>query len=614
MKRIYLLLTYLTVLLLPLAAQDVTITATAPSQVEMGDQFQVKYTINSFDHTDFEAPNFKGFEVIYGPSTSRQSSTQIVNGHYSRSSSVTYTYVLLSSKEGKFTIGEATAKVDGKTIKSKPLHIEVLGIGQGTPNNSQRGGQHSSTGSRPNKAVESVSNSDLFMTATVNRTNVFEQEAVLLTYKVYTLVNLTQLDGKLPSLDGFQIQELPLPRTKQFSIESYNGRNYHTVVWSQYVLFPQRTGDIEIPSLTFEGVVEQVNRTIDPVEAFFNGVSGMIELKKKIVTPKIVLHVNPLPEKPEGYSGGVGSFSISSSISGTEFKTNDAITLKVNLKGVGNMKLISTPTVNFPKDFEVYDPKVNDDFKISNAGLAGTRQFEYLAVPRIAGTYTIPPVNFVFFDVNARAYKTISTEPYTIKVAKGSGNSSQAVSDFTNSGQTVKTLNQDIRFIKTKDADARPKGTHFFATMNYWIAYAVSLLVFFVLIALGRHYVAKNSNIEAVKGRKANKVAGKRLKVAAELMKQGETNKFYDEVLRALMGYVSDKLSIPVESLNKENIAEKMQEKKLDQSQIDKFMNCLNDCEFARYAPGDPAETMDKTYHEATDVISEMENIIRKGK
>lgn len=594
-------------------AEDITITANAPSNVEVGDQFRVQYTINTFDHTDFDAPNFKGFEVIYGPSTSRQSSTQIVNGHYSRSSSVTYTFVLLCSKAGKYTLPGATAKVNGQTIKSNSLTINVAGIGQGH-NGGQQGGSAQSPTSRPTRSVGSVSNSDLFMTATVNRTNVYEQEAVLLTYKVYTLVNLTQLDGKLPSLDGFQIQELPLPRTKQFSVESYNGRNYHTVVWSQYVLFPQRTGDIEIPSLTYEGVVEQVNRAIDPVDAFFNGVSGMIELKKKIVTPKIVVHVNPLPEKPEGFSGAVGSFSVSSSINGKEFKTNDAITMKVNVKGVGNMKLISTPKVEFPNSFEVYDPKVNDDFKITNGGLSGTREFEYLAVPRAVGTYTIPPLNFVFFDVNNKAYKTISTEPYTIKVEKGAGNSSQVVSDFTNSGQTVRTLNQDIRFIKTGDAHPRRKGRHFFATRNYWIAYTAAFLAFILFLVMGRRYVAKNGNIDAVKGRKANKVAVKRLKTAAALMAKGQKNEFYDETLRALMGYVSDKLSIPMENLNKENISEKLEERNIEQNLIDKFMNCLNDCEFARYAPGDPAETMDKTFQEASDVISEMENIIKKRK
>lgn len=613
MKRYFLLLTYMLVMAVTATAQDVSITANAPSHVEVGDQFRVQYTINTFDHSDFDAPSFKGFEVIFGPSTSRQSSTQIINGHYSKSSSVTYTYVLLCSKSGKYTIGEATAKVGGKTIKSNTLTVNVASIGQGGHGN-QQGGSAQSPNSRPTRSVGSVSNSDLFMTATVNRTHVHEQEAVLLTYKVYTLVNLTQLDGKLPSLDGFQIQELPLPRTKQFSVESYNGRNYHTVVWSQYVLFPQHTGNIEIPSLTFEGVVEQVNRAIDPVDAFFNGVSGMIELKKKIVTPKIVLHVSPLPDKPEGFSGAVGSFSVTSSISGNEFKTNDAITMKVNVKGVGNMKLISTPNVNFPKDFEVYDPKVNDDFKITNGGLAGTRQFEYLAVPRVAGTYTIPPLNFIFFDVNANAYKTISTEPYEVKVEKGAGNSSQAVSDFTNSGQTVRTLNQDIRFIKTEDAKPREKGRHFFATRYYMVAYALALLAFVVLMILGRRFAAKNANLDAVKGRRANKVAGKRLKVAADLLKKGQTNQFYDEVLKALMGYVSDKLSIPMENLNKENISEKLAERNIDQTLIDKFMNCLNDCEFARYAPGDPAETMDNTFKEASDVISEMENIIKKKK
>ncbi|MBO7569455.1 MAG: protein BatD, partial [Bacteroidaceae bacterium] len=393
-------------------ADEVSFRASAPSSVEAGGKFRVQFTVNTQNVSGFSAPDFKGFEVIYGPATSSQSSFQMVNGRTSQSSSIIYTYVLLAGNPGTFTIGSASVHVDGKVVKSKPVQVRVLPSGAGGASNGGAGGGNYGGGrQQPSapavSASTNISGKDLFMTATASRTNVHEQEAILLTYKIYTLVDLTQLDGKLPTLDGFQIQEIPLPRTKEFSLEQYNGRNYRTVTWSQYLLFPQKSGKLTIPSITYEGVVITRNRNLDPIEAFFNGQSGYTEVKRKITTPTLTINVTPLPNKPDGFSGAVGQFSLSSSISTQEVDANEAVTLKISVKGNGNMKLISTPDVPFPKDFETYDAKVNDNFQLTRSGLAGTKDFEYLFVPRHAGTYEIPSANFIYFDTESRSYKTL---------------------------------------------------------------------------------------------------------------------------------------------------------------------------------------------------------------
>ncbi len=612
MKRFLFFVIGIFTALLSVTADDVTFTTSAPSVVEAGDKFRVQFTLNTQDAQNFSAPDFKGFEVIYGPSASTSSSIQIINGNTSHKSSVTYTFVLLCDNAGTYTIQPASIQVGGKTVKSQAVKVKVLPIGQGgssnqgTGNSSARGRQSS----RPVTTGTNVSTKDLFMTATASRTHVFEQEAILLTYKIYTLVNLTQLDGKLPTLDGFQIQEIPLPRNKEFQLETYNGRNYHTVVWSQYVLFPQKSGDLVIPSITYEGVVVQPNRNIDPIDAFFNGVSGMMELKKKITTPSLTIHVSPLPPKPANFSGAVGQFNVSSSVNSADVKTNDAIDLKIDVNGAGNMKLINTPDVKFPTGFETYDAKVNDKFSLTRNGLSGTKQFEYLAVPRHAGKYTIPEVEFVYFDTSAKTYKTLRTESYTIDVAKGEGDSKQAVADFTNGQQDVKQLNQDIRYIKLGKVDLRNDAGEFFGSWKYLMCYVVPLLVFVLCMFLGRRHLKENANIAKRRGKKANKVALKRMKVAASFLADKKQNEFYDEVLKALWGYIADKLNIQQERLNKDNINGELKSKGVEQPLIDEFIKALNDCEFARYAPGDANEAMETVYDNSVSIIGKIENSI----
>ena len=592
---------------------DVTFRVSAPSTVEAGGKFRVQFTVNTQNVSNFIAPDFKGFEVIYGPATSSQSSFQMINGRTSQSSSIIYTYVLLSDVQGTYTIGSASVQVEGKTVRSKPVQVRVLPAGAG--GSAYGGGGSNSNGSAsgrqsnvPVTTGQGVTSKELFMTATASRTSVHEQEAILLTYKIYTLVDLRQLDGKLPTLDGFQIQEIPLPRTKEFSLEHYNGRNYRTVVWSQYLLFPQKAGKLTIPSITYEGVVVTRNQNIDPIEAFFNGQSGLLELKKKITTPALTINVSPLPNKPADFSGAVGKFTLASSISTQEVDANEAVTLKISVKGSGNMKLIATPEVNFPKDFDTYDAKVNDNFQLTRTGLAGNKDFEYLFVPRHAGTYDIPAVKFTYFDTEARTYKTLTTEPYTIKVNKGKGGAGQSVSNYSGQQQDVQQLNQDIRFIKTGDVALHQQGDTFFGTWKYWAAYLLPFLLFVLFIVMGRKRMKTNANVALTRGKKANKVALRRMKTAKTLLDSHDASKFYDEVLRALWGYVGDKFNMSQESLNKENIEQSLTSRNVPAEQIEQFMKVLNDCEFARYAPGDVNENMENVYNSAISAITKMED------
>lgn len=590
------------------AADNVRFVAEAADVVVSGDQVRLVFTVNSQDIKDFRAPSIKGFEVLMGPSRSQQSSIQIINGKRTSSSSTAFTYILLAGSPGTYTIPAASVEVDGEKVFSNALTIKVLPQDQ-TSGNSGNNGGGSASSSRSQAAGSRISANDLFITATASKTTVHEQEAILLTYKVYTVVNLRQLYGKMPDLKGFHVQEVELPQQKTFTLEHYKGRNYNTTVWSQYILFPQQTGKLEVPSITFDGVVAQQTISDDPFDAFFNG-GGYVEVKKKITTPKVVINVQPLPAKPAGFSGAVGEFKLASSINATEMKTNDAVTIKLILSGTGNMKLIGTPEVKFPQDFEIYDPKVTDDYKLTSNGLTGTKTFEYLAIPRHAGNFTIPAVEFTYFDLKSNSYKTLKTEAYNLKVAKGQGNADQVISDFTNK-ESVKMLGKDIRFIKLGNTSLRPKGEFFFGTVGYYLCYLIPLLLFVAFAVIYRQKALENANVAKVKTKKANKVATRRMKLAGKLLAENKKNEFYDEVLKALWGYISDKLSIPVSQLSKDNIEAELTNYGVQEALIAEFIGVLNECEYARYAPGDENEAMDKVYSASVEVISKMENSIK---
>ena len=585
-----------------------TLTGRAPAQVAVGEQFRLSYTVNTDDAKGFRAGDIPdAFDVLMGPSTSTQSSFQMVNGHTSSSSSITYTYILSAKKNGSFTIPAAHVTAGGKTITSNELHIKVSG-------QAQQGGQHgghqqSSTGEIRN-AGSSISGSDLFIKVTASKQHVREQEPILLTYKVYTLVGLTQLNGKMADLKSFYSREVPLPQEKQFHIENLNGKPYRTVTWQQYVVFPQTIGKLEIPSITYEGIVVQQNRNVDPFEAFFNGGSGYVEVKKQIKAPGITIQVDPLPQRPAGFSGGVGRYSISAQLDKDEVKANDPVKLRVVVTGVGNMKLLKQPEVKFPKDFDHYDAKVTDKTQLTTSGLEGSITYDFLAVPRHQGDYEIPAIEYTYFDTQANAYKTVKTEPFKLHVEKGSGSSSA-----TYTGQEdVELLNSDIHYIKTGDTLQRGVNEFFFASTEYWVSLALLLLGFISLFIIFRQRAIENADIVKQRAGKANKVASKRLKKAAKLMAGGKQNEFYDEVLRALWGYVGDKLNMPVEQLSRENISQQLESRNVSSETISQFIGALDECEFARYAPGDATGNMNKVYDAAMTAITQIAATMKRGK
>ena len=587
-----------------------TLRGSAPSNVSVGEQFRLSYTVNTQDVSDFRAGNIpEELDVLIGPNRSMQSSYQMINGHTSSTSSITYTYIVCATKNGTFTISPAHVVVNGKSIASNSLTIKVSGTAQSGSSSRQR--QNDDDGGEMRDAGSAISGSDLFIKVSANKKRVHEQEPILLTYKVYTLVSLTQLRGDMPDLKSFYSQEVDLPQQKSFSVERVNGRPYRTCTWSQYVMFPQMTGKLQIPSITFEGIVVQQNRNVDPFEAFFNGGSGYIEVKKKIVAPSIEIQVDPLPERPANFSGGVGQFNISAQLDKTSTKANDPVSLRIIVSGVGNLKLIKQPVINIPKDFDMYDPKITDQTKLTNNGLEGSKIYDFLIVPRHQGKYEIPPVEFTYFDTTSGSYKTARSESFTLDVAKGSG--AEAVNDFT--GQAgLQELNKDIRYIKTGDARQKGLDNFFFGSVAYWATLIVLALIFISLFIVFRQRAIDNANVTKMRGKKANKVATKRLKKAALLMAENKPSEFYDEVLRALWGYVGDKMNIPVEQLSHDNISQRLSERQVDTEVISQFIEALDECEFERYAPGDPKGNMEKVYEKAMTAIEKIEETFKKVK
>jgi hypothetical protein len=585
------------------SAQQIAVSV--PSHVSAGENFRLSYTIETQEVEEFRAGNIpQGLEVLAGPYTSQQSSYQMVNGHTSSSSSITYTYTLYAAKSGTYTISPAHARVNGKPISSRSARVTVSGTARS--NSTPRMHEEGEDQPRMRSAGSPITGRDLFIKVSANKRRVHEQEPVLLTYKVYTLVDLTQLEGKMPDLTGFHTQEVPLPQQKSFHVERVNGVPYRCVTWSQYVMYPQMTGKLEIPSITFKGIVVEENRSVDPFEAFFNGGSGYVEVKRNIQAPGLTIQVDPLPNKPAGFSGGVGRFNLSAQLTKNTVKAGDPVTLRVVVSGVGNLKLLKQPEVNFPKDFDKYDPKVTDKTKLTANGVEGNMVYDYLVVPRNRGKYTIPPVTLIYYDTRSNSYRTLKTQPLTLTVEKGDGSSTSASYDETKAN--------DIHNLKKGEITLHNRDDFFFGSAAYWISIIVSVVAFLALLIIFRKRAIDNADIVKMRGKKANKIARRRLKLASQLMFKGQAERFYDEVLRALWGYVSYKLNMPVEKLSRDNIADNLHNRGVDNETISKFLSALDECEYERYAPGDPAGNMGKTFTSAMTAITDIENVMKKKK
>lgn len=597
-------------------AQDLSFTAQAPQAVVSGERFRITYKVNTENVKDFRAPDMKSINILSGPARSSQFNMQTVNGRTTQSVSLTYTYVVVATEVGDINLDGATITAGGKQYTSNKLTIKVLPPDQpAQPQSGQGQGSSQSGGQSSGQSSSSIGTDELFMLATVDRTTVYEQEALLLTYKIYKLpsVDLQSMTNKMPDLKNFHVQEVDLPSQKEFNLEHYNGRNYQTMVWSQYVLFPQHSGELEIPSSTFEGVVAQrvENRSNDVFDMFFNP-SRYIEVKKNLTTRNIKINVKPLPQGKTGsFYGGVGDFNISSTISSTDVTANDAVTVRVILSGTGNLKLIKTPEMKFPQDFDIYDPKVENKYTIKGGRQTGNKVYEYLLIPRHAGQYTIPALEFQYFDPKSGTYKITKTDTYTLNVAKGQGGGDSQTSVSYVNKEELKYVGQDVRFHSTPSSLKSGKSEIFGSNGLFYSLLALPLIILLVVVIITRKYIADSANVAKTRVKKASSVATKRLKVARKLMRDNRKNEFYDEMMRAISGYLADKLSIPTSELSKDKIGDTLRSRKVADKYVDQVIGLLDNCEFARYAPGDDTGRMDRLYYQAETVIGQIENSIK---
>ena len=599
MNRIRIILFLLLTAVLSTYAQ--TVRLQAPDVCEVGRRINVSYIVDTQDVDDIQVGEFPGFELLYGPSTSSQSSFQMINGKTTHSSTITFTYVLLAEKEGDHTLPAASVKANGKTIRSGTATIQVLPSSNASQGSSS--GRGSASQSTPH-SDDDLSDRDLFITATASKSKIYEQEAVVLTYKLYTLVNIRQLSGDMPELDGFHCQELNSKAQMSLKYERYNGRNYGTAIWRQYVLFPQKSGKMTIPSISFDAEVEVTNHNADPFDIFFGGGSLTQMLRKTLKTPEIEIDVKPLPSPaPSNFSGAVGKFSMTASLTPEQLDANDAASMRIIVSGQGNMKLMKAPVVDAPKDFEVYTPKETDKTSNTAAGAKGNVVFDYVIVPRHGGKYSIPPVEYVYFNPETEKYVTLRTDSFHLAVAKGKPVASGA---SVREKEDLRVLSSDIHYINTRRADIRESVDGFFGTTSYIMIHVGAALLFLLLLAVFYRQAKANADIARKRGKRAGKEAAKRLKLARKLLKNHEAGPFYEETLRALLGYAGDKLNIPMTHLAKENVREALAARGVDESLIRQYMDVLESCEFARFAPGDPMATMDKIYEFATQAINNL--------
>ncbi len=608
-SKIFLLSLFIITTFVVFADEPVRFVASSPSTVVLDKPFQLVFSVNA-SCKDLRVPEFTNFDVLAGPFESHSSSIQYVNGKSTSSVAVSYTYTLQAQKTGTFTIPSASITVDGKKVTSNGVSIKVLPADATPPPSKSQGNQAGGGGQA------SITSDNLFIRTEVSKTNVYEQEAILVTYKLYTLVDVVQCNPKNSvDFNGFMKQELDQPANKQLALENYNGRNYGTFVLYKVLLYPQRSGVILIDKWNFEAMVRIQNRQAvrSMFDDFFDSYSNV---SKFITAPAVKVTVNALPtaNKPASFNGTVGHFSMNSNITATEIKANEAVTLKLNIAGSGNMKLIKNPVIKFPDGFELYDPKVTNNFKTSPAGVSGTKTIEYLFIPRHSGNFEIPSAEISYFDTQEKTYKTMKTPAYKLQVAKGDGNEAPVVAGSSNyiDKQDVKQIGKDIRFIQTDKFIIAREEEPIFGTLISWLLYLIPLLVSLLLFIFFRKQAKENANIRLVKNKKANKIAQKRLKLAQKLLKDGNKDSFYEEVLKATWTYLSDKLSIPVASLTKERVGDELTAYKVDSTITNQFVEILNTCEFARFAPNSGQQEMGNLYDDTIQAISILEDIFRK--
>ena len=587
-------------------ADTVKFTMSGPNVVSMGEQFRLSFTLNE-QGSDLQLPDVSSFDVLMGPSTSQSSSIQIINGQTTQSVSFSYTYVLRAKEEGTFTIRPASIKVDGKIYESNELSIQVVrqSTQQGASASQSQSGQSNST------ASTEISKDELFVKVELDKRNVYRGEQIIATVKIYVSPNvpITSFgEVQLPSYEGFWTQEVDIPDQVSFTREAYNNTIYQVGILKKTILFPQQTGNITIDPFEITCLIrQQISNQRSFFDSFFDNYRNV---SAKIISEPVNITVKELPNQPSTFYGGVGNLNFSASMDKTEAKTNDAITLTVNVSGSGNLNLIEAPKIEFPVDFEVYDPKTINKISTSANGVSGSVAFEYLIIPRIAGDYSIQPIKFSSFNPSTGRYKTQSSQDFTLHIEKGNDEQNATVTSAY-SKEDVRFIGKDIRFIKQNQYKLKAKAESFYGNPLFWLMYLIPLLAFVVLFIVYRKKLRENANLLLVKNKKANKVARMRLKEAENFMKNNKAEEFYEAVLKAFWGYLSDKLSIPVSDLNRDKASATLATRQVEQQVIEEFISTIDTCEFARYAPTKAEDTLSDLYQKSADLMGKLEKQIR---
>ena len=606
------------------AQDDPQLTVSAKKQVVVGERFQVVFEANA-EGKNFQAPSFEGLSVVGGPFTSTSSSFSMVNGSMSHTVKVTYTFALQAYQEGTFRVGAASLTVKGNKISSEPFEIKVLPDDGSHSNNSSSGyaGGSSQGGQQQSSNDPEVSGKDLFLRVIPSKKSAYVGEQVVLTYKLYTKVPVSSLSvEKMPSYAGFWTKDVSDNNSGALrqSSEYINGIEYTVAEIQKVVVVPQRSGKLSVDPMTIECIAQirtesNNRRSNDPFDIFFNDPffnRNITNVRKELSTQNFSLDVKNLPEtdKPASFAGAVGDYTFKSSIDKTELKTNEAFTLTLSVSGTGNIELLQLPEPVLPPDFEVYDPKVTTSANNGAQGFTGTKKAEYLVIPRRAGDFSLQPVEFAYFNPSREAYQTVVSEPYEIHVEKGVGGEGDDGSIYASNQESIKYLGSDIRHIMTDDPKLKPTGTVFFATPAYFVALLVALLAFVILLLVSKKHEEQKQDTAANRNKKATKVARGRLKKAEQFLKVKDQNNFYIEMSQALWGYISDKLGIERSKLSMDTVSEAMKEKNVPDDLTQQFVDTLNNCEFARFAPGDAEEKMDDLYRKGIEVITKAEKVL----
>jgi hypothetical protein len=584
------------------------------TKVTVGEVFQVAFTLEG-QGSNLAYPNFKDFNIYSGPNQSQ--SMSMVNGNFSQSTTISL--FIAAKKEGKFTIGAATVMVGNQKIETKPIVIESV-----LANNQQQSGntnaqsntnpqqQQQTQTPEKNQYVSEISGEDLFVRTFLSKTKCYLGEQLTLTQKVYSRVDLRGFQNvKFPQYNGFWSQQEDVNKQVNLQQENVNGVMYYVAEYHKVFLFPQQAGKLTVDPVELECIVRrQTKRQPRNIFEQFFGTGGYEDVAVKVKSKAVKVEVIELPteNKPEGFSGAVGNFSYKAEINKNQVKANDAFNLKITLNGKGNIKLVEPLKLNLPESFEAYDPKVNENIKTSG-GVSGSKTYDYLIIPREKGEYILNNLNFSFFDPEKKQYVTLPSPDIKLMVLEGDASSAQVITPSKNG---INKSDNDIRYIKTGDLNLKKEGQGFFSSLTHYLLLIIPTLLFAVTLFAVRQHIKANSNLIAVRERKAAKMAKQQLIIAEKHMELNNKDLFFTEVLNALHKYLGNKFGLSIADLSKEKISDILLSRNVSDATTKNVIETLNTCEYAKYAPSAVTGNLRKVYHYTIELISQIEEQIKK--